>query len=119
MGSFRMKGHPTEWGEVSRRRWGHSGGYSGIRIATVGWKKTGTTSMQQAYEALGIKPVGDQNKCQTPSCMDRYAGVEDAYVCCNHALVQAIKLRYAADHVKFVLTERDPSKWKASVDAWL
>jgi hypothetical protein len=93
--------------------------YSGIRIAAVGWKKTGTSSMHAAYDLLGMQPVGGVNGCKTPSCMHKYAGVEDAYACCNHGLVQAMKARYPADLVKFVLTERIPSKWRSSIDRWV
>lgn len=93
--------------------------WEGTRIVAVGWKKTGTTSMRIAYNAMGLGPVGGVNKCKKPSCMRKFAAVEDAYACCNQGLVQVMKALYPGDKVKFVLTERTPQKWKASIDHWV
>eukprot|EP00746_Dinoflagellata_sp_MGD_P149267 gnl/MRDRNA2_/MRDRNA2_81321_c0_seq1.p1 gnl/MRDRNA2_/MRDRNA2_81321_c0~~gnl/MRDRNA2_/MRDRNA2_81321_c0_seq1.p1 ORF type:complete len:355 (-),score=52.29 gnl/MRDRNA2_/MRDRNA2_81321_c0_seq1:60-1124(-) len=93
--------------------------WKGVRIVCVGWKKTGTTAMNMAYRLLGMKPMGTVNKCSSPSCMTKFAGVEDSYACCNHDLVKVMKERYPSNKVKFVLTERAPHKWRKSVDAWI
>eukprot|EP00746_Dinoflagellata_sp_MGD_P152228 gnl/MRDRNA2_/MRDRNA2_83523_c0_seq1.p1 gnl/MRDRNA2_/MRDRNA2_83523_c0~~gnl/MRDRNA2_/MRDRNA2_83523_c0_seq1.p1 ORF type:complete len:346 (+),score=44.94 gnl/MRDRNA2_/MRDRNA2_83523_c0_seq1:89-1126(+) len=93
--------------------------WTGVRIVCVGWKKSGTTAMHVAYELLGMKPIASVGKCFKPSCMKKFAAAEDSYACCNHGLVEVMKERYPANHVKFVLTERKPEKWRKSVDSWV
>lgn len=94
--------------------------YQGPKIVCTGWKKTGTTSMGMFYKKFGLAPWHGVNSCKGPSCLKGKAkATEDAYTCCNHHLVQAMKKMYPADHVKFVHTERRPERWNKSVAAWI
>lgn len=92
---------------------------SRVKIVCTGWKKSGTSSMGHVYNMFGITPTGSCNACKEPTCMDHYRGVEDAYVCCNSKLIEAMKAKYADKDVKFVHVERRTDRWLASVDAWL
>lgn len=94
-------------------------GWTGTRIVGVGWKKTGTTSLQKACQTIGMHPAPDPPSCEKVDCMDEYAAVQDNPTCCDHDMIARMKDYYQANQVKFVLTERKKEQWTQSVNRWM
>lgn len=111
--------HRKEILEKQYARYNNPAKYTGVKIMCTGWKKTGTSSLKVAYRRLGMLPTAMVNSCSSPDCMDKYASAQDAYGCCNHHLVEAMKKRYSESELKFVHLERRPEAWRKSVDLWL
>lgn len=116
------KGESAHRKKILEKQYAHynnSKTYKGVKIMCTGWKKTGTSSLKVAYRKLGILPTAGVNECRSPSCMDHFASAQDAYGCCNHHLIAAMKKRYSDTELKFVHLERRPEAWRKSVDLWL
>ena len=107
----------------------------GPRIIVVGFNKTGTTSLGQCFEILGLGPVSHSKKAPYFSLHKLSASILDDgdY---GPALKAAFHFRALHDRPwpiwnmykiidlafpesKFILTYRDPEKWWASVDKWV
>ena len=88
-------------------------GWLATKIVGVGWKKTGTTSLQAAFRSLGLEP---ECQCSSLRQLDAFKATQDAAFSWNVTLVAEAKARYPA--AKFVLTWRDPAAWNASIAHW-
>merc|ERR1719171_697587 len=100
--------------------------WKGPKIFVVGWKKTGTTSMEAAFKQLGLTPTKPPGHCNQEAaqsstkgvkCLEKYVSSQDSPVCCRQDLIAALKDAYP--EAKFILTERNVSKWTLSIKAWI
>ena len=83
------------------------------KIVGVGWKKSGTTSLQAAFQRLHLEP---ECQCGSLSALSRHKATQDSRFSWNVSLVAAAARKWPG--AKFVLTYREPRAWNASVTHW-
>jgi hypothetical protein len=83
------------------------------KIVGVGWKKSGTTSLQAAFQRLHLEP---ECQCGSLSALSRHKATQDSRFSWNVSLVASAARKWPG--AKFVLTYREPRAWNASVTHW-
>lgn len=85
-------------------------GWLDAKFLGVGWKKTGTTSLAAAYDALHLTP-----HCECDD-LSRMKAMQDSGLSLSVARIAQAKRDLPA--AKFILTVRPVSTWNASIVHW-